>query len=130
VTSEDTPTMEFYIPEQFWAGSTIISENSELTTVPNSNLFTLIKEFNPTVIFIDVEGGEYDLLRKIKWNKLSVRNLVIEFHSHPDAISCISQIWPTLTSYYTSSASSSELQNYLQLSKRVTPITLTLSKKT
>lgn len=130
VSEQEKDHLEFFIPEQFWAGSTVNQANSTPISVPNTNFSKLEAEFKPSVIFLDIEGGEYALILKVNWATLHARVLVIEFHSHPRAAESLDAVWPQMSTYYTPTMTGTELIEYLKADEKVTPITITLTRKT
>lgn len=74
---------DFYVAEAFWESSLLPRINpSEVVKVPAKVANDELARINPTVLVIDIEGGEYDLLQHL--NPVGVKKLVIELH--PDEI--------------------------------------------
>ncbi|MCP4897137.1 MAG: FkbM family methyltransferase [bacterium] len=69
----------FYIESEFLSSSQIRrSEQAEEIVVPELNVNEVIARVKPTVIVMDIEGGEAELVPMIDWS--SIRALVIELH--------------------------------------------------
>jgi hypothetical protein len=66
----------------FSGANTIVAGKSKKSlNVPAVNFRRELLEFKPTVLKLDVEGAEYDLLDGLKPGDLaSVRSIFIEFH--------------------------------------------------
>ena len=129
VTANSAELIDFFIPEQFWAGSTTEHEKAKRVSVPNFNLSDILSGFDPTVMFLDVEGGEYELLPIIEWQKCNIRTFVIELHMHPEACSTLQYVWPNIEQNYTSSVSSADLTEHFASIANAGPITVTLQRK-
>lgn len=69
----------FHVHEEFWASSLIPSEQSVNTIVVQKRLFQeYLDDKKPTMIVVDIEGGEVELFRDI--NLDSVNKICIELH--------------------------------------------------
>ena len=80
---EPDETIPFYLREHFWASSMspLDGDDSDTTTevsVPLVNLNALIKAHRPSILVMDIEGAEADLLPQLDLS--SVRSLVVELH--------------------------------------------------
>lgn len=74
-------TVSFFVRAAFWA-STIADENAprdKLTEVPALRLTALLDELRPSVVIMDVEGGELELCQQ-DWPDC-VRLVVMEIHT-------------------------------------------------
>jgi FkbM family methyltransferase len=61
------------------AHSLVEKRGRDTVTVTAKNINTIIEEINPTVIKMDIEGGEYEVLPAIKdWS--NIREFIMEFH--------------------------------------------------
>lgn len=69
----------FYVNNDFW-GSSIINtaENTKPIKIPVISFNEKIREINPTFLLIDIEGGEYELLKYADFH--NVKKLMIEIH--------------------------------------------------
>ena len=79
---EQIGIQNFYITKDFW-GSSFIKPNPETIektlTIPVKSFREELKRINPSFVIIDIEGGEYDLLKD---NDLyNVQKIVIELHN-------------------------------------------------
>lgn len=75
---EDGET-DFHVATDFWASSTqALDEDTQ--TIRHQSLDTnrLIREFAPTILVMDIEGGEIALLPHL--DLTGIRRLIIEFH--------------------------------------------------
>jgi FkbM family methyltransferase len=72
---------EFFVADRLWSSSTLDpSEGGDRIVVPTLDLNREISRRGATLLLLDVEGGESDLLPAIRWQ--GVRKLVIELHPH------------------------------------------------
>ena len=75
-------TIDFWMREHFWASSLAPLKNDTDTTrriqVPQIDLNDLAKRCAPTVLVMDIEGGEIDLLPELDLS--TCRHVVIELH--------------------------------------------------
>lgn len=80
VTANMVPDCQFYLRSHFWASSTNPDSRpfQRAVTVPALNIGALIAELDPTVLIIDIEGGELGLLDAVDLS--GVRAVVIEMH--------------------------------------------------
>ena len=80
---------DFYLARDFWESAAApISSPVSVIRRKSVDVNRLIKEFDPSIIVMDIEGGELDLIPKMVLDGL--RRLVIEFHPancQADAIS-------------------------------------------
>lgn len=70
-----------HVHDAFWASSTLPSQSqgsSATVTVPMRPFDEALREVRPTVLVIDIEGGELDLLPALRLD--GVRAVVIEMH--------------------------------------------------
>ena len=68
----------FHLAPDFWASSTEPGVGDTTVTRPTVDVNRLIAEFRPTILSMDIEGGEIALLPHLDLTDL--RRLVIEFH--------------------------------------------------
>jgi FkbM family methyltransferase len=81
LSSPDRPDeVEFFIGNSFLGASLINKPNraSRAISVPTADFETVRAKFKPTVLILDIEGGELDLLRHADLS--GIRTIVIEFH--------------------------------------------------
>lgn len=80
--SPTVAAMPFYVRHEFWASSLDgAAPHVRAITVPVVDLDTLIAEFRPTLLVIDIEGGEVDLLERTELG--TVRKVFAEVHQGP-----------------------------------------------
>lgn len=81
ISAPDRPdTMTFHIRNSY-LGSSLIDSDTRATTavdVPTADYAQIHRDFAPTVLLMDIEGGELDFLRHASLD--GVRAVVIEFH--------------------------------------------------
>ena len=78
-------SIKFFLEKNFWSSSSIKrSYNAECIEVPGLDVNEEIKEINPSLLIVDIEGGEKDLLPKINFDKNQIKKILIEIH--PDII--------------------------------------------
>lgn len=83
VVPGDESTVTFHVASEFWSSSLVrrtdVSESRELT-VPAEKLATILEEFHPNTLVIDIEGGELSLLEAV--DLPGVTKLFLELHPH------------------------------------------------
>lgn len=69
----------FYVGKEFWSSS-IIKRDADFQeiNVPVKSFNQEVRKINPTFLIIDIEGGEYELLKYADFH--NVRKLIIELH--------------------------------------------------
>ncbi len=78
-SSSEEEAVRFHIAEDFWASSLLpISGATQQIAAPAIRLGDAIKQHKPTVVIMDVEGAECDLLDGC--DLTGVEKLLIEFH--------------------------------------------------
>ncbi len=74
----ETGVHTFYIEQDFWTSSTIASDHARAITVPVKPVNEVIQHIKPTMLIMDVEGGEIDLIPIMNLN--TVRKIAVELH--------------------------------------------------
>ncbi|HKW94490.1 MAG TPA: FkbM family methyltransferase [Methylomirabilota bacterium] len=70
----------FYVGENFWSSSVLNkARGAKPITAPAISFNDKVKEIDPSFLLLDIEGGEYDLVRHADFR--NVRKLVIEIHN-------------------------------------------------
>ncbi|AFY40741.1 methyltransferase FkbM family [Nostoc sp. PCC 7107] len=83
LVGEENGEQTFYVGKNFWSSSIIPwNEGAKPITVAVKSFNQEIRKINPSFLIIDIEGGEYDLLKYADF--YNVKKLVIEIH--PKAI--------------------------------------------
>ncbi len=82
VVAESAGSAQLFVTSQFTASSTHPRGDATAVLVPRIAVNDLLRERRPTLLVMDVEGGESELLPAIDWT--GVRKLVLELH--PDVI--------------------------------------------
>jgi FkbM family methyltransferase len=71
---------DFYVEPDFWASSTVRrNETSAVRKVAMRSLNDEVRRIRPTFLILDIEGGEYDLLRILE-DFLTIKKVSIELH--------------------------------------------------
>lgn len=92
VLGQGDGTRDFYVTENFWASGLAPIEGAKKISVPQIDFSALLGDVDPTVLVIDIEGGEADLLSDIALP--NVTTAIVELHPavlSPKAISGIFQ---------------------------------------
>lgn len=79
---EQTGEQTFYVTKEFWASSIIqpmAKETASTIKIPVKSFNQEVRRLNPTFLIIDIEGGEYELLKYAEF--YNVQKLVIELHN-------------------------------------------------
>jgi FkbM family methyltransferase len=73
--------MSFHVEKDFWSSSTIKrSANARAIKVPVHSFSATIRKVQPTVLIVDIEGGEASLFDAAELG--GVRKIMIELHPH------------------------------------------------
>jgi len=88
-THDNRATETFYIANNFWSGSTS-AKNSKQVTVPAINVNTLIAEYDPTYLIIDIEGAETAIIPMLDMR--GVRKLLIELHPQFSSLTAANEV--------------------------------------
>lgn len=78
--SNQNGTLTFYISENFLSSSAIEKKETRPVEVPTESLSSIIQNFKPTYLLMDIEGAEAEILGKTSLD--SVRKICIEVHPH------------------------------------------------
>lgn len=79
--SDSSGEIDFYLEEDFWSSSIVKrSKEANKIKVKTKNINLDIIENNPSLLIIDIEGGEMQLLPMIKFN--NIQKVIIEVHPH------------------------------------------------
>lgn len=81
VVWDDRVHTEFYLNTKMNKGahSMFVKRGRKSVVVPCVNINTVIERINPDKIKMDIEGGEYDLIKAIRrWD--NIKELVFEYH--------------------------------------------------
>jgi FkbM family methyltransferase len=82
VVSDRAGSAELFVTPEFTGSSTHARPGATPIAVPRLAVNGLLRERRPTLLVVDVEGGESELLPAIDWT--GIRKLVLELH--PDVI--------------------------------------------
>jgi FkbM family methyltransferase len=70
---------DFFVEPDFWASSAQQTATSVIRKVPTRSLDDEIRRIRPTFLILDIEGGEYDLIRGID-DFQTIKKVSIELH--------------------------------------------------
>lgn len=85
----------FYVSEDFWSSSLLDKGTAKRAiAAPAVKLDALVAKHAPSVIIIDVEGAEYDLLRHADLS--TVDKLLVEFHTRYIGVTKVSELVASL----------------------------------
>src|SRR5262245_3707509 len=108
-----------YVSRSFWASSTVKSgPKTKAVDVPVTSINHVTREFRPTVVIMDVEGGEAELVPIMDFD--GVRAVVIELHPAVIGEQATSMVLRTLRQRGFEEAGMAD-QSYLFTSTRLTP---------
>lgn len=88
--------LNFYIDEDFWSSSTILHDCKEVVTVTQSSFQARINEIKPTLLIVDIEGGEVELFDHIELH--GVKKILIEIHQNVIGRHGVKHLFDTLGS--------------------------------
>jgi FkbM family methyltransferase len=78
----------FNIAEEFWSSSSkteVVGKIQETVSVESVYIADVLRQYNPTYLLIDIEGGEEDIFEDASFlENSSIRKILLELH--PDAI--------------------------------------------
>jgi FkbM family methyltransferase len=79
--AEGAGTSEFFLEERFVSSSTVRrSAGGRAVEVPRHDVHEVIERLRPTLLVMDIEGGEAELVPLIRWEEVAIRKIVIELH--------------------------------------------------
>ena len=97
VLSDADGVCDFYVSHDFWASSLTPCKNlKKKIIVPKLKAESFIQKIKPTVILLDIEGGEFDLLANPVFKNFdSPLKLICEIHRPPkkEEYTKISWLW-------------------------------------
>jgi FkbM family methyltransferase len=80
VLGREAGSAKFYITRDFWASSLLPpAEPCEEVSVLVYDLNEEVRRINPTFLLMDIEGGEYDLIKAIDFH--TIRKISVEIHT-------------------------------------------------
>lgn len=90
-------TTKFYIREDFWASSISASDQpySQCVDVPVLNLESVLEEIKPTMLIVDIEGGERDFFSSSTFP--GVKKILVELHPQLIGNEGVREIFQTLS---------------------------------
>ena len=78
ILSHSEGELDFYVSPHFWASSTLKAEGTSLVRIPSTSFQDLLDQRQPTMLVVDIEGGEIDLFKGMEFS--SVNKICIELH--------------------------------------------------
>jgi FkbM family methyltransferase len=94
IAGERSGETQFYIDKDFWNSSIIPIAGARMVSVPVFSFENELQKIGPSMLIIDIEGGEYELLMSTELK--GVRKLIIEIHDNvlgegktKELVSCI-----------------------------------------
>ncbi len=94
VGKSDQP-VNFYIHEDFWASSTIPSVGQTIVKVAQSCFQSRLDQIKPTLLIVDIEGGEIEVFDNINLN--GVKKILIEIHQNVIGREGVKHVFDTLS---------------------------------
>ncbi|MBN2347471.1 MAG: FkbM family methyltransferase [Bacteroidales bacterium] len=80
LVGQNTGYGTFYLGRDFWSSSIYNkAQGAESIKVPVVSFNKKVREINPTFLFLDIEGGEYELVNYADF--YNIKKLLIELHS-------------------------------------------------
>lgn len=70
--------VRFYLHRDFWASSLTACQGARETKVPQQDVRSILREFRPTYVIVDIEGGEIDLFNNLELD--GIEKLCLEIH--------------------------------------------------
>lgn len=81
VLGKQQGTTSFYVSQHFWESSLSRKDGWSEKRVPVLSSAGILREFKPTVLIMDIEGGEYELLTDPVWSSNEgPQKISVEFH--------------------------------------------------
>lgn len=86
ILHECSGALPFYVHDDFWISSLSPAPNTSEIKTYSHDLSQVLIDFQPTLVLMDIEGGEYDLLKLAAWStNFHTRKFIVEFHPIDDA---------------------------------------------
>lgn len=103
---------DFFVSPRFWVSRLQPTPGWKKIKVKAFSVREIVESFRPSVVIIDIEGGEYDLLQfEADWSTDELRKLFVEFHQTEVAKDWLQDSWLFRSEAWMSSIS---LQNVLE----------------
>jgi FkbM family methyltransferase len=95
VIGDTSGTTSFYVNENFESSSLIKGRSTASIEVNVTPTGEILDEIRPNVVVMDIEGGEYELLKSPYFpSSRSIRVFIIEFHPVEEIEKCLNQLEP------------------------------------
>jgi FkbM family methyltransferase len=91
VVQADADGADFYLAEDFWASSTQPIAAAERVRLPARSLASLLADVRPSVLIVDIEGGETDLFQDLQLS--GIRSVVMEVHPETVGLDGVAQVF-------------------------------------
>lgn len=101
--------VSFYLHDDFWASSLMPFPGGRETRVPQHDARTVLADFRPTYLIVDIEGGEIDLFDG--WDLTGVRKVCLEVHPRQTGQPAVDRLFQSLEQQGFRHARASRLEN-------------------
>ncbi|WP_161140097.1 FkbM family methyltransferase [Propylenella binzhouense] len=85
----------FHVHKDFWASSTMPGEGATPVEIPVTSFQQRLDEIQPTMLIVDIEGGEVDLFDGV--NLACVRKIMLEIHQYAIGRLGVKKLFDTLS---------------------------------
>ncbi|MGH9163190.1 MAG: FkbM family methyltransferase [Vicinamibacteraceae bacterium] len=86
--------VSFYLHRDFWASSLTACDDARETMVPQQDVRSVLAEFRPTYVIVDIEGGEIDLFNNLEL--VGVEKLCLEIHPTRTGRAAVDELFASL----------------------------------
>jgi FkbM family methyltransferase len=113
ILSNQDGEVDFFEHQNFWSSSLHPTYPSVKIKTKSHNTCLILTRIKPTVVVMDIEGGEYDLLKNPCWLQTeSIRAIIIEIH-RPKNADMLDVFKPFFANPWIVSMTFQELQQHL-----------------
>lgn len=88
-TCDDSESVTLYLAENFWSTSTVEGQGDK-AVLPAVNLNTLVEEFKPSYLILDVEGAETEIVPMLHYG--GIEKILVELHPHRTGDAAANQV--------------------------------------
>ncbi len=98
MSREADKTVDFFLRRDFWSSSMEAGSGKyeKRVEVSSWNVTTLVESFEPSVLIVDIEGGEAELFGEAGW-LAGVRTIMMELHPDRIGIAAVKGIFDALS---------------------------------
>ena len=94
ILAANSGVRDFFVSPQFWVSTLLPTLGWKQIQVEAFSQREIIENFRPTVVIVDIEGGEYELLQsEAVWSTGELRKLIVEFHQTEAAKEWLQDSW-------------------------------------